>query len=277
MEVSDLPRLVRNAGRFQEVVAVLAKYELAPWLSKVQADWVRRYFRSADGQQISDLAQPVKVRMALTELGTTFIKLGQILSTRPDLVGPEIAAELCELQSSTPPDGPETVVETIRGELGELPDKLFGRFDPTAFASASIGQVHKAILPDGTDVVVKVQHAGIEERIRNDLDILLELAKLAETYSTDLARYRPESTAIEFRKTLMNELDFTREQRNAKRFQRTSPTTTPSVSHVRMKNGAQRECSRWISFPAPAWRIRRPSSAKDSTFPTCAPWRRHVP
>ena len=172
----------------------------------------------ADGTPLRDLPQPVKVRQALTELGTTFIKLGQILSTRPDLVGPEIAAELSKLQAGTPADDPGTVIETIRQELGEHPDNIFVQFDAVAFASASIGQVHKAVLTDGTDVVVKVQHEGIQTRIRNDLDILLELAKLAEEYSPEVAQYRPTATAIEFQKTLLAELDFTLEQRNVSRF-----------------------------------------------------------
>ena len=77
MAVTDLPRLVRNAGRFNEVIAVALKYGIAPWLSNVQADWVQRHLRSDDGQKIGELSEPVRVRMALTELGTTFIKLGQ--------------------------------------------------------------------------------------------------------------------------------------------------------------------------------------------------------
>ena len=218
MEIAEIPRLARNAGRFQEVISVLAKYELAPWLRNVKAEWLQRFLRSADGESIAELDRHVQVRKALTELGTTFIKLGQVLSTRPDLVGPDIAAELSELQSGTPADDPETVVETIKQELGEHPDVVFGRFDTKAFASASIGQVHKATLVNGTEVVVKVQHAGIETRIRNDLDILLEVAKLAEKYSPDIARYRPVATANEFRKTLLDELDFTREQKNIARF-----------------------------------------------------------
>ena len=218
MAVSDLPRLVRNAGRFHEVVAVALKYGIAPWLPNIQADWVQRHLRSEDGQKISDMSQPVRVRMALTELGTTFIKLGQILSTRADLVGPEMAAELSKLQSSTPPDSPQQVLETIGQELADQPENLYRSFDTTALASASIGQVHRAVLDDGTAVVVKVQHEGIEGRVQNDLEILIELAKLAETYWSEAAQYNPVATAEEFRKTLLDELDFTREQRNLLRF-----------------------------------------------------------
>lgn len=218
MEVSDLPRMVRNAARFHEVVSVAAKYGIAPWLSNIKADWIQRHLRSNDGQQISELTEPQRVRMALTELGTTFIKLGQILSTRPDLIGPEMAMELTKLQADTPPDDPDQVIATIDSELGQHPDELFREFDPQAFASASIGQVHHAVLHDGVSVVVKVQHAGIEEKVANDLEILMYIAELAETHSKELAQYRPVATAAEFRRTLIEELDFTREQRNLIRF-----------------------------------------------------------
>ena len=157
MEVTEFPKLVRNASRFHEVVSVLVKYGLAPWLTNVKADWIQRHLRSDDGRQIGELALSVRVRLALTELGTTFIKLGQILSTRADLVGPELANELANLQSGTPPDAPEVVIETVKAELGESPESIFTEFDPNAFASASIGQVHSAKLKDGTNVVVKVQ------------------------------------------------------------------------------------------------------------------------
>ncbi|MDB4494476.1 AarF/ABC1/UbiB kinase family protein [Pseudomonadales bacterium] len=196
------------------------KYGIAPWLSGIRTEWVQRHLRTTDGQQISDLPEAVRVRMALTELGTTFIKLGQILSTRSDLIGPDLAEELSKLQSSTPPDPVEQVNGLITEELGNAPDQVFGEFDPVPFASASIGQVHHAVLKDGKSVVVKVQHTGIEERVRNDLEILIQLAELAEHYSQDIARYRPLATAREFARTLRDELDFTREQSNLMRFTR---------------------------------------------------------
>ncbi|MAI71040.1 MAG: ABC transporter [Rhodopirellula sp.] len=220
MEVTDLPRLVRNTARFHEVVSVAMKYGIAPWLSGIRTEWVQRHLRTTDGQQISDLPEAVRIRMALTELGTTFIKLGQILSTRSDLIGPDLATELSKLQSSTPPDPVEQVRLLITEELGGAPDQVFQEFDPVPFASASIGQVHHAMLKDGKSVVVKVQHTGIEERVRNDLEILVQLAELAEHYSQDIARYRPLATAREFARTLRDELDFTREQSNLIRFTR---------------------------------------------------------
>ncbi len=104
MKVTDLPQLVRNAGRLNEVVSVLMRYGLAPWLQDIKADWIQRIFRTSEGEQISGLSDAERIRLALTELGTTFIKLGQILSTRPDLIGPDVAAELTKLQADTPSD-----------------------------------------------------------------------------------------------------------------------------------------------------------------------------
>jgi len=218
VDVSSLPQLVRNAGRLNEVVGIMVRFGVAPWLQRIHVEWIQRHLRTKSGDNIAELSQAERIRLAFTELGTTFIKLGQILSTRADLVGPELAAELAKLQSGTPADKPETVLATVEAELGQPVSELFTEFDASAFASASIGQVHRAVLMDGTPVVVKVQHDGIEERIRNDLEILIELTKLAETYSPQLKQYRPVAIAGEFRKTLESELDFTSELRNLKRF-----------------------------------------------------------
>ena len=220
LDVSSLPQLVRNAGRLNEIVSVLAKYGLAPWLVNVKADWLQRLLRSDDGQQIGEQPQAVRVRLALTELGTTFIKFGQILSTRVDLVGPELADELAKLQSGTAADEPAIAVATVEAGLGSSVGQLFRDFNENAFASASIGQVHNATLHNGTRVVVKVRHSGIEEAVRNDLEIMVELARAVEVYAPHLRSYQPLATATEFKKTLENELDFTLEQRNLIRFAR---------------------------------------------------------
>src|SRR5210317_430905 len=104
MKIEAIPNLVRDGKRMHEIASTLARYGLAPWLSNVNASWLQKHFQMADGQQISDLPPGAQMREAFTELGTTFIKLGQILSTRPDLVGPEITDELAKLQSGTPAD-----------------------------------------------------------------------------------------------------------------------------------------------------------------------------
>ena len=220
MVVSDISQLVRNTGRFREVVSVLAKYGFADWLQETNIDWIGGLIRDPQFKAIGQLSREARVRQAATELGTTFIKLGQVLSTRPDLVGNELADELAELRTGTPPDPSDVVRGIIEQALGSTADVLFASFDDRALASASIGQVHRATLHDGTSVVVKVQHPGIEDRIRNDLEILARLAELAEKYSTEAQQYRPVETAADFRRTLLKELDFRSEQRNLTRFRR---------------------------------------------------------
>jgi ubiquinone biosynthesis protein len=155
--------------------------------------------------------------LALTDLGTTFIKLGQVLSTRQDMVGLEIAQELSHLQSGTPADPPEVVIATVEKELGRPIAECFRDFDPVALASASIGQVHRAHLLNGKPVVVKVQHPGIEGTIRRDLNILTSLAALAEVRE-EFKRYEPAGVVREFKQTMLRELDFRREMRNLQQF-----------------------------------------------------------
>lgn len=167
-----------------------------------------------DGRSISDMTPAERLREAFTELGTTFIKLGQVLSTRPDVVGDEVAEELTKLQADVPADPPEVARETIVAELGKPPEQIFAEFTPTAMASASIAQVHAATLHDGTPVVVKVQHPSAEPHIRKDLDILLVLAAKAEELSEVARQYQPVAMTKEFRKNLLKEVDFRKELNN---------------------------------------------------------------
>ena len=144
--------------------------------------------------------------------------MGQMVSQRPDMVGPELAEELASLQADTPADPPEVVRETVETELGEPVEDIFPWFNFEALASASVGQVHVATLQDGSDVVVKVQHAGIEEKVHDDLSLLMTLAKTAEQNSKDVAMYKPTATVAEFRRSLLRELDFTIELNNLLQF-----------------------------------------------------------
>jgi ubiquinone biosynthesis protein len=217
MELIEVPQLIRNADRFREVVTILARHGLADWISGVPSVWRERLRVGRDDES---LTTPQRIRVAMTDLGTTFIKLGQVLSTREDLVGTELARELAQLRANTPSDPPEAVIAMIETELGAGIDELFSWFDPVALASASIGQVHRAITPEGLDVVVKVQHPGIERRIVNDLQIMQKLAEIAEQQSNRLRQYRPVETIREFQRSLIRELDFHRELKNMSRFQK---------------------------------------------------------
>ena len=220
LSLTSLPQFTRNTKRFTEIVSILGKYGLANWISENDPEFLRNFFRSAQGVQLSNLSQEARLRLALTELGPTFIKLGQILSTRADLVGPAFAREFAGLQSDIPPDPPEVIRAVIAEELGQPVERLFAAFEDQPIGSASIGQAHRATLPDGQRVVVKVQHQGIEEKVTNDLDILMALAELAEQYDETLQAYQPRATLAEFRRNLLRELDFTRERRNLEEFAR---------------------------------------------------------
>jgi ubiquinone biosynthesis protein len=218
MKFTALTRLERNVHRVGDIVGVLAKYGLADWVKGLKFDWVQDRIRSVDGQAISDLKVEERVRLAFTELGTTFIKLGQVLSTRPDLVGPEMARELAHLQTDAPADPPNTVRATVETEFGKPLSVLFAEFDDVPLASASIAQAHLARLHSGEQVVVKVQHAGIADKIMSDLDILASLAELAEKHAPQMRLYQPAAILRQFRRTLLRELDFTFERRNVEEF-----------------------------------------------------------
>src|SRR5579862_6035 len=215
-----IERLEHKAKRVKEIVGVLAKYRLAGWLRQIPLPWNRDYAEGDDTPSVDQLSREERIRLALTELGTTYIKLGQMLSTRPDLVGPDLAQELSKLQSDTPPNPPEVVKELIHKELGKDPSELYACFEAKAFASASVAQVHRAELKTGEQVVVKVQKAGIQSQIEQDLAIMADLASLAEKHSPELRVYNPVGLVEEFHRTLMNELDFTRERHNLDAFNR---------------------------------------------------------
>ncbi len=211
------PQHLRSVRRIGEVVGVLAKHRLAEWLSQTEFDSQKSHLTGGEGELPAKQSHATRIRLAVTELGTTYIKFGQMLSTRPDLVGQEVADELAKLQDGVPPDEPEVALATIATELGRPANEIFAEFNSIPIGSASIGQVHGARLPDGREVVVKVQHPGIESRIRGDLEILERLAGLAEK-SAELKRYQPVAVVQEFHRSLLRELDFSREERNLQQF-----------------------------------------------------------
>lgn len=221
MKIDALSRLERHAKRIAEIAAVLGKYGLANLFGGFQYTWLQDRFKSADGQSLTvDVTTAARVRMALAELGTTFIKLGQMLSTRADLLGPELTEELAQLQCSVPADSAAVARATIERELGRPIENLFTRFDDEPMAAASIAQVHAAILPTGRSVVVKVRRAGVAEQAATDLEIVQALAELLEKHSPALRSYQPVALVRQFRRTLLREMDFTYERRYLEEFGR---------------------------------------------------------
>ena len=217
VKISSIPYIYRNLRRGAEIISVLSKYGLADWLSRLNLDFVKDHWKAPDGKALARHTREERIRMALTELGPTYIKLGQLLSTRPDIVGVRLAEELAKLQANVPADPPSRVRSFVESELGQPVEELFAEFEDTPLASASIGQVHAAVLSSGQRVVVKVQHEGIEAKVREDLDVLIGLAQLAERIP-EFTPYRPAATVAEMARSLRRELDFGREERNLQQF-----------------------------------------------------------
>ena len=162
----------------------------------------------------------VRIRKSLEDLGPIYVKFGQILSTRRDMLPDDIAVELVKLQDKVPPFPGTVAVELVEKALGDNVGTLFAQFDQAPLASASIAQVHAAQLHDGTEVVVKVVRPRIEKRIRKDVDLMYTLAGLAEKYSTEARRLRLIEVVEEYEKTIIDELDLMREAANASKLRR---------------------------------------------------------
>lgn len=217
MKITAIPQLYRNLRRWREILTVLQRYGLADWLSHFPQLPFHNWLKDAQGLPLSSHSREARVRMALTDLGPTFVKLGQILASRPDLVGATMANELKRLQSDVPPVPADQIHARLRQELGDRLDMDIVEFDDTPLAAASIGQVHRARLADGTDVVVKVQRPDIEATVLCDLDVLEGLATLAERVEA-LAAFSPSKLISQMAPTIRRELDFGRERQNMHRF-----------------------------------------------------------
>jgi ubiquinone biosynthesis protein len=166
------------------------------------------------------LSRGARLRLALTELGPIFVKFGQAVSTRRDLLPADIADELAKLQDRVPPFPAATARASIERAYGRSIETVFAGFDDAPLAAASIAQVHAARLPNGKEVVVKVLRPGMREVIERDLEVLYALARLAEKYWTESRRLRPIEVVAEYEKTVLDELDLIREAANAAQLKR---------------------------------------------------------
>lgn len=212
--------VVQHLDRYRVIAETLARHGLGVLLG---ASGIERFIpfhrtlaRVTHRSENYSTAQ--HVRLALEELGPTFIKLGQVLSTRSDLLPPSYVTELALLQDSLSPVPEDVIREVLETELGGPVEKVFAEFDLKPLASASIGQAHAATLLDGTEVVVKVRRPGAAEQIEVDLEILHNLAAQAARRWEDAADYDLPGLAEEFSRTLRGELDYLGEGRNAERF-----------------------------------------------------------
>lgn len=209
-----------HLNRYRQIAEILTRHGMGHAASVLGLDRFVPFRKSLHGPLHLPKRDrgPAHLRLALEELGTTFIKLGQILSTRSDLLPPEYQVELAHLQDAGPLVAPDTVRTTVVAELGRPLESAFASFDLTPLASASIGQAHAATLLDGTEVVVKVRRPGVVEQVEDDLEILQNLAAMASRRWELADQYDLPGLAHEFAQTLRDELDYLREARNAERF-----------------------------------------------------------
>jgi ubiquinone biosynthesis protein len=206
--------------RERQIAEVLVRYELSH-LAHVLG--LERLVDAADGligrEPAESHGEPENLRLALQELGPTFIKLGQLLSTRTDLLSPDYRAELSKLQDAAPAVPGEVVKDVVERELHAPADKAFATFEAVPLACASVGQAHTATLHDGTDVVVKVRRPNVVQDMEQDFEIIQNFAERASRHWKAAARYDVVGLADEFVHALRAQLDYLQEMRNAKRFQ----------------------------------------------------------
>ncbi|TSK03912.1 MAG: phosphotransferase [Geobacter sp.] len=212
--IVNINRNVRSIRRYRQIITVIGGYGLGHLLEYLNlgqvVDFSRRVLRRRP-PKAAHLSAPERLRLALEELGTTFIKLGQLLSTRADIIPASFVQELTHLQDKIPCLPFEEIKEQIEHELGVTLEQRFLYVEPEAIAGASIAQVHRATLVTGEDVVVKVRRPGVVEAVETDIDILMGVALLLERHMARSDIYDPVGVVREFSYTIRRELDLTRE------------------------------------------------------------------
>jgi len=212
---------LRQFLRIWHIGVILKRYRLDNLFNTAQLPapvrWLRFFIPA--GKDLSNLPRGERLRLALQDLGPVYVKFGQILSTRRDLLPTDIADELALLQDQVPPFPGEEAREIIEKALGKPVDEIFASFDTKPLASASIAQVHPARLHDGREAVVKVVRPGIDKQLRKDIDLLKTLARLADKFAGRFipggARVQPLAVVREFETIVFDELDMQRESANA--------------------------------------------------------------
>ncbi len=211
----------RDLGRLHDLASVLVRYGFGDLVRRLgMAHALERAGHVIDLEYLEELvnlAPPVRVRRALEEMGPSFVKLGQILATRVDLFAPEWIAEFEKLQNQVPPVPFAEIRQQMLEDLGAPPESVFAALDPTPLAAASIAQVHRARLQDGSEVVVKVRRPGIRPLVEADMRLLQRLARIIEAESPELRRFQPRALVRQLQTSLTRELDLAAECRHAER------------------------------------------------------------
>lgn len=220
MSVISILTKTQDVQRLRQIFTVLAKYGYGHIIERLGLRDSRVLGVIIPTPSTKPSSNAERLRQALEELGPTFVKLGQILSTRPDLIPPTYIDEFSKLQDNVPPFPYEDAANQIKMELGVEVEEVFANFDPNPIASASLAQVHKATLQNGAPVAVKIQRPGIKPLIESDIDLLYLIARLVENSIPELRLYSPRKVVREFERAITRELDFTIEAANAERFKR---------------------------------------------------------
>lgn len=208
--------MISRRERFLQIIEVLSKHGFGFALGGIKPEWRAPLARVRLIDPLTIHSQPEHLRMALEELGPTFIKLGQLASTRPDLMPSGFADELHKLQDDTPPVPVDQIKALIEAEPDSEAEEILSHIDPTPLATGSIGQAHAATFR-GRDVIVKVRRPGVMDEVNRDLEIMSDLAKLVSRYWAPARDYDLEGLVDEFNQSLRDELDYLLEARNAQR------------------------------------------------------------
>ena len=221
MKIPHIKRTIRNTKRLTEIVGVLSRFGFRQMINDSGLNRFIDKHRDDPESDIKSSRQPnaVRVRLVLEELGPTFIKLGQILATRPDLVPPEWCEEFTKLQSKRTPVSYKTIEEVLQQEFPGRLDTLFSSIEKESLAAASIAQVHRATLQNGTDVVLKIIRPGNRKIIVEDMNLLDTIAQLVEGYFSDLG-YSPTAVAKEFSRQILKEIDLINEGQSTERLKK---------------------------------------------------------
>jgi len=213
-------REARHFGRYRQIALILVKYRLGEFIKTLGLEHYLPFTwtPTLNPWRKEVYSRSQRTRMALEEAGTTFIKIGQILSTRSDVLPSDFVQELSKLQDSLTPLPLEEVEKVIKAELGKSVKELFSSFESKPSGVASIGQVHGATLNDGTEVVIKIQKPGVRELVKEDLEILRQLGKSAAQHGEGFQQYDIAGLVEEISDTLNGELDYIREGHSAEHF-----------------------------------------------------------
>jgi len=237
LDLFGLKRRYRNVARIAQIAGVFMRHHLGHWVEKLGLKKFvplrKKFGRKRKLPEEEALSVPRRLAMAFEELGPTFVKFGQLLSTRPDIIAPDYINEFKKLQDRVAPFESDLAFAVIEEELGCPIDELFSQIDSRAFAAGSIAQVHKAVTIKGDKVIVKVKRPGIEAQLDTDIKILMYFAQLAERRVPDFAVFRPTMIIEEFERTVKRELNFLTEGSNTERFNRDfkdiTDVVTPSI------------------------------------------------